>query len=50
LQQALDHNEHLQQAIETMQSRMQELEERVDFGEQLLAKQREAARLGTLPP
>ena len=50
LQQALDQNEQLQQAVQAMESRMQELEERVDFGEQLLAKQKEAARLGTLPP
>jgi hypothetical protein len=50
LQRALDQNEQMQQAMQGMESRMQELEERVDFGEQLLAKQREAARLGTLPP
>jgi hypothetical protein len=41
-QQALDHNEYLHQTIEGMQSRVQELEERVDVGERLLAKQREA--------
>jgi hypothetical protein len=49
LRQALDHNENLQQSIEAMQSRMQELEERVDFDERLFAKQREADRLGNPP-
>jgi hypothetical protein len=38
----------LRQALETMQSRLGELEERVDFTERLLAKQREADRLA--PP
>jgi hypothetical protein len=42
LQQALDDNERLQQTVESMQPRMQELEERVDFAERLLATQREA--------
>ena len=43
LQQALDDNERLQETVESMQPRMQELEERVDFAERLLATQREAA-------
>ena len=38
----------LRQAIEAMQNRLAELEERVDFTERLLAKQREAERLS--PP
>jgi hypothetical protein len=42
LQQALDDNERLQQTLEAMQPRMEELEERVDFAERLLATQRES--------
>jgi hypothetical protein len=38
----------LRQAIDAMQNRLGELEERVDFTERLLAKQREADRLA--PP
>ena len=41
-QQVLDDNERLQQTVEGMQPRMQELEERVDFAERLLATHREA--------
>ncbi len=36
----------LRQSLETMQHRISELEERVDFTERLLAKQRDADRLG----
>ncbi len=36
----------LRQNLETMQNRVAELEERVDFAERLLAKQRESDRLG----
>lgn len=36
----------LQQNLEAMQHRVAELEERVDFTERLLAKQRDADRLG----
>jgi len=36
----------LQQNLEAMQHRIAELEERVDFAERLLAKQRENDRLG----
>jgi uncharacterized protein YceH (UPF0502 family) len=36
----------LQQRLEAMQQRVAELEERVDFAERLLAKQRDADRLG----
>ena len=36
----------LRQSLETMQHRVAELEERVDFAERLLAKQRESDRLG----
>jgi hypothetical protein len=36
----------LRQNLETMQTRVAELEERVDFAERLLAKQREGDRLG----
>jgi hypothetical protein len=35
----------LRQNLETMQNRVAELEERVDFAERLLAKQRESDRL-----
>jgi hypothetical protein len=38
----------LRQAVDAMQNRLAELEERVDFTERLLAKQREADRLA--PP
>ena len=37
----------LRQSLETMQNRVAELEERVDFAERLLTKQREADRLGS---
>jgi hypothetical protein len=37
----------LRQNLEAMQTRMTELEERVDFAERLLTKQREADRLGS---
>ena len=40
----------LLQAIEAMQNRLGELEERVDFTERLLAKQREADRLAPPSP
>jgi hypothetical protein len=36
----------LRQSLETMQNRVAELEERVDFAERLLAKHRESDRLG----
>jgi hypothetical protein len=36
----------LRQGLETMQHRVAELEERVDFAERLLAKHRESDRLG----
>ena len=38
----------LRQAVDAMQNRLAELDERVDFTERLLAKQREADRLA--PP
>lgn len=37
----------LRQSLDTMQNRVAELEERVDFAERLLTKQREADRLGS---
>ncbi len=37
--------DELRQAIDAMQNRLGELEERVDFTERLLAKQREAEQL-----
>ena len=49
LQQTLDHNEHLQQAVDDMQARALELEERLDLAEHLLAKQRDSERLGEPP-
>ena len=38
--------DELRQSLEAMQHRVGELEERVDFAERLLAKQRESERLG----
>jgi len=38
--------DELRQSLETMQNRVAELEERVDFAERLLAKHRESDRLG----
>lgn len=38
--------DELRQSVETMQHRVAELEERVDFAERLLAKHRESDRLG----
>jgi hypothetical protein len=40
----------LRQALEAMQNRLGELEERVDFTERLLAAHREADRLEPPPP
>ncbi|HUG28459.1 MAG TPA: hypothetical protein VMK53_09195 [Gemmatimonadales bacterium] len=40
LQEALDQNAYLEETAETMQTRVRELEERVDFAERLLANQR----------
>jgi hypothetical protein len=42
LQQALDANEQLQQMIDTLKPRVQELEERLDFTERMLVQHREA--------
>jgi len=45
--QASDTNvDELRQTLDAMQHRVAELEERVDFAERLLAKQRESDRLG----
>ena len=38
--------DELRQSLDAMQHRVAELEERVDFAERLLAKQRESERLG----
>jgi TolA-binding protein len=38
--------DELRQSLDAMQHRVAELEERVDFAERLLAKQRESDRLG----
>jgi hypothetical protein len=38
--------DELRQSLDAMQQRVGELEERVDFAERLLAKQRESDRLG----
>ena len=40
----------LREALDAMQNRLGELEERVDFAERLLAKSREADRLGPPSP
>ncbi len=39
----------LRQAIDAMQNRLAEVEERLDFAERLLAKHRDADRLGPPP-
>ena len=39
--------DELRQNLDAMQNRVAELEERMDFAERLLAKQREGDRLGT---
>jgi hypothetical protein len=39
----------LRQALDAMQNRMGEIEERLDFAERLLAQYREAERLGPPP-
>jgi hypothetical protein len=49
LQQALDQNEHLQQTVDGMHARVEELEERVGFAERLLATHRDSDRLGAPP-
>jgi len=38
--------DEMRQSLDAMQQRVAELEERVDFAERLLAKQRESDRLG----
>ena len=38
--------DEMRQSLDAMQQRVAELEERVDFAERLLAKQRESERLG----
>jgi hypothetical protein len=43
---AIDQAEHSERTIDGMQAQLLELEERVDFAERLLAKQRESDRLG----
>lgn len=50
LQEALDQNAYLEETIETMQTRVRELEERVDFAERLLANQRHAPPLMATTP
>ncbi len=42
-----DEISELRQNLDAMQNRVTELEERVDFAERLLAKQRDADRLGS---
>lgn len=49
LRQTLDQNEQLQQTVEDMHSQVQELKERVDFAERLLAQHRDASRLDAPP-
>jgi hypothetical protein len=49
VQETLDLNEHLQQTVENTESRLRELEERVDFTERMLATQRDAERLRAPP-
>ena len=49
LQETLDLNEHLQRTLEDAESRVNELEERVDFAERMLATERESERLRAPP-
>lgn len=49
LEDALEQNEALAQSAEEMQARVLELEERVDFAERLMIKQREAEHHGPPP-
>ena len=42
-------SDRLQDSVEGIQPRLEELEERVDFAERLLAKQRDADRLDAQP-
>jgi hypothetical protein len=44
---AAQQDPHLAQTLEDMQRRLGELEERVDFAERLLAKQRDSERLAS---
>lgn len=44
-----DETMELRQSIEATQNRLAEVEERLDFAERLLAKSREAERLGRPP-
>jgi hypothetical protein len=44
LQEALDHNEQLQQVVDDTQGRVFELEDRLDFAERLLAKHKDSGR------
>jgi len=50
LQQTIDQNQYLQQTVDGMQTHLQELEERLDFVERLLAKHRDSDHLGAPPP
>ena len=50
LQETLDENAYLEEAAETMQARVRELEERVDFSERLLANHRHAPPLMATTP
>jgi hypothetical protein len=45
--QDMPHPEHEEQAGDGMQARVEELEERLDFAERLLANQRDADRVGS---
>lgn len=50
LQQVLDESEQLQRTIDEMHPRIQELEERLDFADRLLAQQRGVERSDPLRP
>ena len=49
LHQTIERNQLLEQTVESLQGRLGELEERVDFAERLMAKQGEADRLRAPP-
>lgn len=49
LRQAVAQNELLQETVDGLQPRLQELEERLDFAERMLAQRREADRPGAPP-
>ena len=48
-QQTLDQDEHSQEAVADVHARVEELEERLDFAERLLSKERDGDRVDSPP-